>query len=96
MVNEIKSNVAKGYSSPLENKSNPKSQGSITSGEHSKDVLSPSEVSLSEELTSLKKAINDSPDVDVEKVNAVKAQVDSGNYKIDPKVIADKLLNDFS
>ena len=96
MVNEIKTSVAKSYS-PLENKSHSKSQDSTkASGDNSNEKSNTQQVSLSEELTSLTKAINDGPDVDVDKVSAVSKQVSEGTYQIDPKAIAEKLLKDFS
>ena len=35
------------------------------------------------------------PDIREDKVSALKAQIDSGNYEVDPKAVADKLVDAF-
>ena len=51
--------------------------------------------------TSLKEAqlINEvsssEPDIREDKVSALREQVDSGNYRVDPKAVADKLVDAF-
>ena len=35
------------------------------------------------------------PDIREDKVSALKAQIDSGNYEVDPETVADKLVDAF-
>jgi negative regulator of flagellin synthesis FlgM len=53
-------------------------------------------VSLSEEsvqVRELQKQLNDIPEVDAEKVEAIKQEIAKGNYPLDPERIAQNLLN---
>jgi negative regulator of flagellin synthesis FlgM len=53
-------------------------------------------VSLSDEsiqLTELRAKIDDIPEVDEEKVNAIKQEIAKGNYPVDPEKIVENLLN---
>ena len=54
-------------------------------------------IQLSEKVQDMKKAkelASQTPDVDAEKVKKFQALIDSGNYKVDSKKIADKLVDD--
>ncbi len=53
-----------------------------------------SDVSLSstgKSLVQLESSIQSAPDVDTDKVSALKASIDSGEYSIDSRTIADKI-----
>ncbi len=54
-------------------------------------------IQLSEKVQDMKKAkelASKAPDVDLEKVKKFQALIDSGNYKMDSKKIADKLVDE--
>lgn len=46
------------------------------------------------EISELKAAINELPDIRTDKVDAVKQAIDTGTYNIDPKKIAAKILEE--
>jgi negative regulator of flagellin synthesis FlgM len=51
------------------------------------------EVTVSNEVRAMKQAqSSDAPDVDMAKVNAVRAAIEQGTYVVNPAAIADKLL----
>lgn len=52
---------------------------------------------ISEEAKDIQKALKvakESPDIRKEKVEKIKAKYDSGNYNIDPKKVAEKMIED--
>jgi negative regulator of flagellin synthesis FlgM len=62
-----------------------------TSVSTSKDVVSFS--SIAKDMGVAKKAIDQAPDVRMEKVDDIKAQIEAGQYNISASQIADKLLS---
>ncbi len=73
--------------------------GNKTDKEISKaDFSSSSEVALSERARDAKKAKeiakNSSPEIDEAKVAKFQKLIDSGNYKVDAKKVADKLVDE--
>jgi negative regulator of flagellin synthesis FlgM len=60
----------------------------------SKDLVSFS--SVAKDMGVAKKAIDQAPDVRMEKVNDIKAQIEAGQYNISASQIADKLVSQTS
>lgn len=58
--------------------------------ESSKDVVTLS--NFAKDLSVAKKAVNQSPDVRMERVNSLKAQIEAGEYNISASQIAEKML----
>ena len=58
--------------------------------ESSKDVVTLS--NFAKDLSVAKKAVNQTPDVRMDRVNALKAQIESGEYNISASQIAEKML----
>ncbi|RJQ45417.1 MAG: flagellar biosynthesis anti-sigma factor FlgM [Nitrospiraceae bacterium] len=46
------------------------------------------------EISELKAAIDQLPDIRTDKVDALKKAIDTGNYNIDPRKIAEKILEE--
>ncbi len=70
----------------------PRSEGASSSGKTSSTSASSSDsskVTLSNAAVGLMGADGD---IDVQKVSSVKQAIDNGTYKINPEVIADKLI----
>ena len=57
----------------------------------SEDTVSLSEESL--QVRELQQQLNNIPEVDAEKVAAIKQEIAKGNYPLDPERIAENLLN---
>jgi negative regulator of flagellin synthesis FlgM len=69
--------------------------GSRTAATTPASVAGSSEVNITDtavQLAALEKALAQVPDVDMKRVEALRRDIESGNYKVDPKRIADKLL----
>jgi len=49
----------------------------------------------SKEAKAINELISSEPDIREDKVSAIKEKIESGNYKIDHKVVADKLVDAF-
>jgi negative regulator of flagellin synthesis FlgM len=58
--------------------------------ESSKDVVTLS--NFAKDLSVAKKAVNQTPDVRMERVNSLKAQIEAGEYNISASQIAEKML----
>jgi negative regulator of flagellin synthesis FlgM len=58
--------------------------------ESSKDVVTLS--NFAKDLSVAKKAVNQAPDVRMERVNSLKAQIEAGEYNISASQIAEKML----
>jgi negative regulator of flagellin synthesis FlgM len=58
--------------------------------ESSKDVVTLSD--FAKDLSVAKKAVNQTPDVRMERVNSLKAQIEAGEYNISASQIAEKML----
>lgn len=56
----------------------------------SKDSLALSD--FAKELSVAKKAVNQTPDIRHEKVNAIKSQMEAGTYNVSAAQVADKIL----
>ncbi|MBS4538150.1 flagellar biosynthesis anti-sigma factor FlgM [Clostridium sp. D2Q-11] len=57
------------------------------------------EFTISDEAKDIQKALKvakDSPDIREEKIREIKMKVDSGNYSIDPKKVAEKIIEDIN
>lgn len=55
------------------------------------------EISLSEQakgISELKAAIDELPDIRTDKVDSIKKAIDTGNYNVDSKKIAEKILEE--
>jgi negative regulator of flagellin synthesis FlgM len=48
----------------------------------------------SKEISELKAAIDELPDIRTDKVDSIKKAIDSGNYNVDSKKIAEKILEE--
>jgi negative regulator of flagellin synthesis FlgM len=75
-----------------------KSKQSLLENLGSKDVKQDSvRVALSERAQDMKKATDvakNAPDVNLDKVKKFQELIDSGNYKVDSKKVADKLVDE--
>lgn len=74
--------------------SNKKSNAKASKGENAKSRDS---VEFSTELHSinlLKKKMESTTDVRTEKVDEVKEQIDSGEYRVDPEKVAEKIIDE--
>ena len=66
-------------------------EGNTQSGQ---DVVVNLSTSL-KEAQLIKEVSSSEPDIREDKVSALKTQIDSGNYKVDPEAVADKLVDAF-
>ncbi|RJQ55746.1 MAG: flagellar biosynthesis anti-sigma factor FlgM [Nitrospiraceae bacterium] len=66
-------------------------------GEAQKSEAEKDKISLSEkakEISELKAEIDELPDIRTDKVDELKKAIDAGNYNIDPRKIAQKILEE--
>ncbi len=90
-INRSATESLTGSSAKTRAKSSPDDQASATTRAEPQDKVSLSEGTL--QVRELQQQLESIPDVNAEKVAAIKQEIAKGNYPLDPERIAENLLN---
>lgn len=97
-VNNVNGSV-KTLSGEISNTDSKKTNGqSATTQTNTPPAPSENKVSLSEEALNLKKIskeLADKPEIDMDKVEAIKAQIANGEYKVNYEKLAEKIIKGY-